>query len=394
MNSPEKQREFRENLREKNPELAERYEQFKALKSKCYTSGWAHAILSYEDVRAHIENMLSPNELKFYIKDTSHQVARVWVRYTQYKTRTDSTLCLDALGVKNLYWLVGLYKEYCSWVTENQGAERLENFVEFLKIKLEKKYPNINMEGRDPYEMFPLSDSIDEGDLARPLPTTIDFYFEQYSRLERERQIGTPHSESVFLPLLKMIAKCDRDIVYLINLYTKPTIYLTFSEIEDALVLGQEEDFFSIPDGAFGGDGSLDIPEKGDVLEDLRSAKEELSEDFEVEILEDPLVDFFKSQFGYGHNLSHSLYTIISENLGKSSAIGRLKFEEMKLREAEKKLESALKEIDIGGGSDQNRTDVSMESIMRTKMALYLLSLYRRHRQEINELTEKEDGLI
>ena len=409
MKPQDRSKEFREKLRQENPELAKKYERFLYAKSRCYTANYAYEVLTAEDVQQYIQTNIGPH----VSQEEQRMILGVWTGHKKSSQKDPKPfLCLDALHIKRLDDILQLYEEFHHEQPDAKPKFKTPslNFLEFLKQKvlqlpIDSKTRQY-IQHQQLWELFPLEYPLDIESINNADPGGVQFYIDQYRRLEREKQVGTTHSEKLFLPLLQAFSNdCSTpssDILSSIVVNTQPEITLTIDEMEDAILSSPDEEFHE-----FLGDFTC---EKWKVMADLECMRTEIEQEtkgmpeedakqygqFSVERKQ--LMNFFGTKhFGYPQDVTENLWYAIVHNFGMKSPEGRLKFMERKLRESEQELEEIVHgESDIlNYDSDNNpsftdaKKDMS-ETAMRNRMVLELLRIYRRNKQEIGGIVQEK----
>ncbi len=397
MNPSERQREFRERLRQRDPKLAEKYGKFRGLKNRYYTAAYAHDVLTYQELKGYIEKFGTDTHrgldayaekvgtevhLPEWMSD-ARQIASLWIGYKREKLKQpDCILPLEIIGIRNLDDLIEVHNEFGRVLQDKKESGLVArddfSFGKFLKRKLMEATLDPQICERDYTELFKSYHLF--VDLDQMGTDDTGFYFDQYVRLERERQIG-PQSEALFLPLLKNAASFSRNagpltlISNIIN-SVEANVRLTLDEIKDAVTICPDDIWgeFTEPDP------EDDNPEEG-------ISKYNAIEGLAVVFSKAELEECGQSKVG---NLIQDTINDIDIVMSVQQAVDvyfgvlkdGLRLAERKIRESEKDLVSRSMD------APPELSAIFKEKAARNRMAVYLLNTYRRHRQEIDELME------
>jgi hypothetical protein len=396
MNPTEQQREFREKLRERNPELADRYTRFLEHKRIGYTADWGYKFLRFNEIADYANTKIaeitgSPN------RECAKTIAQLWFGHLRKKSRIagqsrdNKPEDYEGDGMITLADFFGHpmdtgldIKFYC--LTDDfPDGPNLDDLIK-LYIKAKEASDQITLVGRDHVDdktrelqriYFDLVAAQHKEGFHGEVGAF--FYFDQFKRLEREMQIGTPHSEGVFMPYLREIAQKteSRRLLKYIKKYVIATPYLSLDDMRLAVALDTQET--RDDKGGLSKEGKTRIAETIKFLDGL---EEHIGESCPVPILYNHEV-FCELLRNWGVPESYISDEYALYALDSAEAIFDINPFWKKgrgIREFERSLK--VGEDCIG----EDHEDLST----RNRLARYLLSLYRRNRKEIDELVGVE----
>src|SRR3989338_7533871 len=394
MNPTERQREFREKLRERNLELADRYKRFLGHKRIGYTADWGYRFLRFDEIADYANTKIveiTGSPKSGYAKT----IAQLWFGHLRKKSRiagqsrdnpsegyeSDGTITpAEFFGHPTDTHLD--IKFHCL-ADDFPDGPNLDDLIKFY-IKAKKASDQVSRVGRHrvddetrmlQMQYFDLVATLHEDGFHGEVGAF--FYFDQFKRLEREMQIGTPHSEGVFMPYLREIAQKteSRRLLKYIKKYVMATPYLILGDMRLAVALDTHKERDD--------KGELSKKEKTRIAETIKfldGLEEHLGESCPVPILDDHEV-FCELLRNWGVPESYISDEYALYALDSAEALFDINPFWKKghgIREFERSLKV---------GEDYIDEDLSTTN----RLGRYLLSLYRRNRKEIDELVGEND---